>query len=88
MKSRSIRKVGAVAAVGNGNERIIFKVNDAVVPAFDPEEQSIKALEPQLRNTLTEDILSQYIARVQDELGISINEAAVRLAVGGGQDRN
>ncbi len=81
-------RVGAVAAVGNGNERIIFKVNDAVVPAFDPEEQSIKALEPQLRNTLTEDILSQYIARVQDELGISINEAAARLAVGGGQDRN
>jgi hypothetical protein len=37
--------------------------------------------------TLTEDILSQYIARVQDEIGVSINEAAVRLAVGG-QDRN
>jgi peptidyl-prolyl cis-trans isomerase D len=81
-------RVGAVGAVGNGNERIVFKVNDAVVPVFDPEEQSIKALEPQLRNTLTEDILSQYIARVQDEIGVSINEAAVRLAVGGGQDRN
>ncbi|MDP2357725.1 MAG: SurA N-terminal domain-containing protein [Beijerinckiaceae bacterium] len=81
-------RVGAVGSVGNGNERIVFKVNDAVVPAFDPEEQSIRALEPQLRNTLTEDILSQYIARVQDELGISINEAAVRLAVGGGQDGN
>ena len=44
--------------------------------------RSIKALEPQLRNALTEDILAQYIARVQDELGVSINEAAVRLAVG------
>lgn len=81
-------RVGAVASVANGNERIVFKVNDAVIPAFDPEDQSIKAIEPQLRNTLTEDILSQYIARVQDELGVSINEAAVRLAVGGGQDRN
>ncbi len=81
-------RVGAVAAVGNGDERIVLKVNDAVVPAFNPEEQTIKALEPQLRSTLTEDILSQYIARVQDELGVSINEAAVRLAIGGGPDAN
>ncbi len=79
-------RVGGVASVGVGDDRIILKVNDAVVPAFDPEDQNIKALEPQLRNTLTEDILSQYIARIQDELGVSINEAAVRLAVGGGQD--
>lgn len=81
-------KVGAVGSVAAANERIVFKVNDAVVPPFDPEEQNIKALEPQLRNTLTEDILAQYIARVQDEMGVSINEAAVRLAVGGGQDGN
>ena len=79
-------RVGSVASVASGNERIVFKINDAVVPAFDPEEQNIKALEPQLRNTLTEDILSQYIARVQDELGVSINEAAVGLAVGGRPD--
>ena len=75
-----------MASVGVGDDRIILKVNDAAVPAFDPEEQNIKALEPQLRNTLTEDILSQYIARIQDELGVTINEAAIRLAVGGGQD--
>ena len=80
--------VGSVASVAAGSERIVFKVNDAIVPPFDPEEQSIKALEPQLRNALTEDILAQYIARVQDELGVSINEAAVRLAVGGSADAN
>lgn len=81
-------KVGSVGSVASGNERIVFKVNDAVVPAFDREEQSIAALVPQLRSTLTEDILAQYIARVQEELGVSINEAAVRLAVGGQADGN
>jgi peptidyl-prolyl cis-trans isomerase D len=81
-------KVGSVGSVASGNDRIVFKVNDAVVPAFDREEQSIAALEPQLRSTLTEDILAQYIARVQEELGVSINEAAVRLAVGGQADGN
>ncbi|MFN3890529.1 MAG: SurA N-terminal domain-containing protein [Beijerinckiaceae bacterium] len=80
--------VGSVGSVASGPDRIVFKVNDAIVPAFDPEEENLKALEPQLRNTLTEDILAQYVARVQEELGVSINEAAVRLAVGGGQDGN
>lgn len=76
-------RVGAVGSVASGNERIVFKVNDALVPPFDPEEQNIKALEPQLRDTLTEDILAQYIARLQEDLGVSINQDAVRLAVGG-----
>lgn len=79
--------VGAVGTVASGNERIVFKVNDALVPPFDPEDQNIKALAPQLRNTMTEDILAQYIARVQDDVGVSINQDAVRLAVGG-TDRN
>lgn len=78
--------VGGVASAANGSERIVFKVNDAVVPPFDPEAETIKGLEPQLRNAMTEDILAQYIARVQEDLGVSINEAAVRLAVGGGAD--
>ncbi|MBX9760417.1 MAG: SurA N-terminal domain-containing protein [Beijerinckiaceae bacterium] len=80
--------VGSVGSVAAGSDRIIFKVNDAVVPPFDVEEPAIVALQPQLRNALTEDILSQYIARVQEDLGVSINEAAVRLAVGGSAEGN
>ena len=65
----------------------LYNDASAAVPAFDPDSPGLKGLEPQLRTALTEDILSQYIARVQDEVGVSINEAAVRLAVGG-SDQN
>jgi hypothetical protein len=29
-------------------------------------------------------VLNQYVTRVQNDLGVSINEPAVRMAVGGG----
>jgi hypothetical protein len=32
---------------------------------------------------MTEDLLAQYVARVQDEVGVTINEQALRAAVGG-----
>ena len=80
-------RVGQAASAPDGDARVVFKVLDSAVPAFDPESPALKGLEPQLRTALTEDILSQYIARVQDEVGVSINETAVRLAVGG-SDQN
>ena len=80
-------RVGQAASAPDGDVRVVFKVVDSAVPAFDPEAPALKGLEPQLRTALTEDILAQYIARIQDEVGVSINEAAVRLAVGG-SDQN
>ncbi len=76
--------VGASGSVSDGAGRIVFKVLDANVPPYDADEDGIKALAPRLREAMTEDILAQYIARVQDDLGVTINEAAVRTAVGGG----
>lgn len=80
-------RVGQTASAPDGDARVVFRVLDSAVPAYDPEAPGLKGLEPQLRTAMTEDILAQYIARVQDELGVSINEAAVRLAVGG-SDQN
>ncbi len=87
MRAFSVR-VGAAGSVSEGTTRIVFKVAAAVVPPINPDEPAIKGLEPQLRNAMTEDILAQYVARVQDELGVSINETAVRSVVGGGNELN
>lgn len=77
--------VGAAGSVSDGSGRIVFKVLDANVPPYDEDNEALKALAPRLREAMTEDILAQYIARVQDELGVTINEPAVRAAVGGGE---
>lgn len=76
--------VGAAGSSADGENRVVFKVLDSVTPPYDPEDPTIKALKPRLEEAMTQDLLAQYVARVQDELGVSINEAAVRSAVGGG----
>lgn len=77
---------GAVASTANEGGRIVFKVLDSLVPPYDPESATLKALAPRLRDALTEDILAQFVTKAQDELGVKINESAVRMAVGGEQN--
>jgi len=76
----------AAASTAIGPERIVFKVLDSLVPPYDPESATLTALAPRLREALTEDILAQFVAKAQDDLGVKINESAVRMAVGGQQN--
>ena len=77
---------GAAASTAIDAGRVVFKVLDSVVPPYDADSATLKALAPRLREALTEDILAQFVARTQDDLGVKINEAAVRMAVGGQQN--
>ena len=73
----------AGSAAGEGLTRILFKINDAVVPGFEPESEQAVALAAQLAQNLGNDLLLQYLAKVQTDLGVKINGAALNLAVGG-----
>ncbi len=74
----------AGSAAGDGLTRVLFKVNDSVVPPFDPDSEEAKSIETQLSRSYGEDILAQYLGKVQAELGVRINQGALNLAVGGG----
>jgi hypothetical protein len=52
------------------------------VPPFSPTPAALKAL----ANGLQEDLLGQYVIRVENDLGVSINEAVLRSVIGA--DRN
>lgn len=73
------------SAAGDGLTRIVFKVNDSVTPPYDPESEQAKAIASRLAQAYGEDILQQYLAKVQTDLGVRINAAALNLAVGGGE---
>ena len=77
--------VGEVAsAAGEGQSRIVFKILDSVVPPMDADSDVMKGLTEQLRSAMTEDVISQYLAALQSQTKVEINEAAVRAATGGG----
>ncbi len=73
------------SAEGNtATERIIFRVTDIKIPDFDANSPAAKGIFDQLRNSYNDELLGQYLARLEADLGISVNQAALSQAIGGG----
>jgi peptidyl-prolyl cis-trans isomerase D len=73
------------SAEGNtATERIIFRVTDIKIPAFDANSPAAKGIFDQLRNSYNDELLGQYLARLEADIGISVNQAALNQAIGGG----
>ena len=77
-------KDGVSSAEGkDGNERVIFQVTDVSVPAFDANSPDSRKITDTMRRSITEDLLAQYVTRLQTDLGATINMDAVRRSVSG-----
>ena len=66
----------------NATDRIIFRVTDIKVPAFDANSATVKSISEQLKNSYSDELMTQYVRRLETELGSSINEAGVSQAIG------
>jgi peptidyl-prolyl cis-trans isomerase D len=76
--------VGRAGSATNAPEtRAVFKVTSATVPPFASTTQEAQRIEDQLRNAMSDDIIAQYIAEVQKEIGVVVNPQAVRQVIGG-----
>jgi peptidyl-prolyl cis-trans isomerase D len=69
-------------------ERIVFHVTDITVPNFDAASAEGKRIEDTTRRSLTEDLLAQYVAQLQNDLGATINMEALRRVSSGSSDQN
>ncbi|MFL5192930.1 MAG: peptidylprolyl isomerase, partial [Microvirga sp.] len=74
-------KAGHAASGTEG--RAVFKVTSATVPPLVTTTQQAQNTENQLRNGLGDDLISEYIAQVRQDLGVTINQQALRRATGG-----
>jgi peptidyl-prolyl cis-trans isomerase D len=73
---------GGVYPTDDGLGRVVYRVSTVIVPPFSPTPAAMKAL----ANGLQEDLLGQYVIRLENDLGVTINEAALRSVIGA--DRN
>jgi len=69
-------------------ERIVYQVTDTNVPTLFAASAEGKKITDSMRRSMTEDLLAQYVSRLQTDLGATINMDAVRRAVSGGSDLN
>jgi peptidyl-prolyl cis-trans isomerase D len=82
---RSAKGAPAASEGKDATERVVFRVTDISVPSLDPASADAKRIGDDLKRALSDDIMGQYIARLQNDLGVTINQAALRQAIGGGE---
>jgi peptidyl-prolyl cis-trans isomerase D len=63
--------------------RLIFRVEAARVPPINPADTDFTKLMEQVKSGVTDDVIAQYLAAVQNEIGVKINQQALQTALGG-----
>ena len=69
-------------------DRFVIVVTDVIEPKFDAETPEAKQLAASLQNSFADDIVGQYIAKIEADIGVTLNQAALNQVVGGGATRN
>ena len=64
-------------------ERFVFRVTDVIAPTLDTAAPETKQLSTTLQTSYTDDIISEYVARLENDLGVSINQAALNQVLSG-----
>jgi peptidyl-prolyl cis-trans isomerase D len=75
-----------VAAGADGNqetERYVFRVTDVVDPKLDPGSADGKAVATSLENSYADDITGEYLAWLENQFGVNINQSVVNQVIGG-----
>lgn len=65
-----------------GEGRMIFEVTAARVPPVDPKDEEFKKILDQAKPGFEDDVLVQYLAKLQGEIGVKINAQALQTALG------
>lgn len=64
-------------------DQIVFRVTDIVVPQTDVNSDQTKTMAQNLNRSLSQDLFGQYVAKVESEIGVTINRNAVNQVVSG-----
>lgn len=76
------------SAEGNSaTERFVFRVTEVTQPTFDPNSPQGQALTSTLQNAFADDIIGQFVAKLEADYGVSINQTALNQVVGGGAEQ-
>ena len=65
-------------------DEVVFRVTDIVVPSLDMASEDAKRALETLNRGLSEDILAEYIAWLESDVGVTINQSALNQVVSGG----
>lgn len=78
-------KDGVASAEGaEPTQRIVFRVTGITVPPLDMQSPAAKRLLDTLGTAYSDDLIAQYVAQLQIDFGVKINQTALNQAIGRG----
>jgi peptidyl-prolyl cis-trans isomerase D len=66
----------------DSTERLVFRVTGVTEPTFDAAAPDAKRISDTMGNAIADELLSQYVARLETDLGATVNGAALNQAIG------
>lgn len=81
-----LQRAGSVRSEDGG--RILFRVVDSTVPVFDPKAPELINIVGDVKSGFTEDVIVQYLAKLESDIGVKLNTKSFAAATGGGSSDN
>lgn len=75
-------KDAAASAEANPPQQIVFRVTNVTVAPSDAQSPDAKRMSETLRRSLADAMLAEYLARLERDIGASINQTALNQATG------
>jgi peptidyl-prolyl cis-trans isomerase D len=75
-----VHRAGSVESEDGG--RIVFQVSDSTVSPFDPKAPELTNILGDVKVGFNEDIIAQYLARLESDIGVKMNAKAFAAATG------
>jgi peptidyl-prolyl cis-trans isomerase D len=81
---RTAKDAAGNASGRDDSERVVFKVTEIADPSYNADSPDAKRVSDTLRNSINDELLSQYVAAIESDLGVTINPDVLRQAVAAG----
>jgi peptidyl-prolyl cis-trans isomerase D len=75
-----VHRAGSVAS--EDGSRALFQVVDSTTPAFDPEAAELNNIVGDVKRGLDEDVIAQYLAKLENDIGVKLNSKVYSAATG------
>jgi peptidyl-prolyl cis-trans isomerase D len=80
---RTAKGAAASAPADQPGEQLVFSVTEVVPPTTDLASEESKRLRDALNNAISGDVQNEYLALLEREIGVTINERALRQVLSG-----
>jgi peptidyl-prolyl cis-trans isomerase D len=79
---RTAKDNAALAEGTEASDWFVFKVVEVMAPPVDAASEDAKKLSETVQRAMGEELIAQYVAQLQTDLGVSVNDSALAIATG------